>query len=244
MVAWGVELFDGCGDVGGDDVDEVGVVVEDADLVDFHSGKGGILECRGDIFAVLTAAGVAAEAGGDIAEHAADTVIVHLFESLWKERMPVAVAPIERQVDVVLIKFGAECGEEITALLVDRADTIEVVVVFGDFEESFAGDRFASEDIFQEGNHIFAFFRAAEGEDEDGVVGEVERHDGDRRIEGRVESGGRGSVDRERLVGSGDGEEKCFFWSRQRASANEICLTGVNMGQMQDATSRRSHGRE
>jgi hypothetical protein len=61
--------------------------------------------------------------------------------------------------DLVLVEFCAERLNEFATLLVDGADAIEVIVVFSDFQQSFAGHGFATEDIFEERDHIIAFLR-------------------------------------------------------------------------------------
>ena len=73
--------------------------------------------------------------------------------------MPVAVAPVDGQVDLVLIEFCAERLDEFATLLVDGTDAIEVIVVFSDFQQSFAGHGLATQDIFEKRDHIIAFFR-------------------------------------------------------------------------------------
>jgi hypothetical protein len=53
-----------------------------------------------------------------------------------------------------------DCSDEIAALLIDRADTTEMVVMLGDFKHPFTGDIFASEHIFQKWHHVLGAFGA------------------------------------------------------------------------------------
>src|SRR6185312_11156712 len=88
--------------------------------------------------------------------------------------MPVAVSPIDREMETGGFEFRFEGGDQVAALAVDGADAIEVVIVFGDFEQALAGDVAAAEDVFEERDDILALFRAAEGNEEKGVV--ISRH--------------------------------------------------------------------
>jgi hypothetical protein len=96
---------------------------------------------------------------------------MHLPQRIREQGMPVAVPPVDWEIDAMLIQFATQSLDEVTALLVDGADTVEVIVVFGDFQESFPGNRLTSKDIFQKRDDVIAFFRTAEGEHQDRIVG-------------------------------------------------------------------------
>ena len=88
--------------------------------------------------------------------------------------MPVAIAPINRQVDPRAIEFRTQCGDEVSHLSVDRADSAKVVVMLGNFEHPFAWDGLAAQYVLQERDYIVTLFGAAKGDDQDGVI--VIRH--------------------------------------------------------------------
>jgi uncharacterized SAM-dependent methyltransferase len=70
----------------------------------------------------------------------------------------------------VSVELCAELLNELTTMLIDRADSVEVVVVLGHFQQSLTRNRFSSEYVFQKWNHVFAFFGTTEGNDKDGVM--------------------------------------------------------------------------
>ena len=78
--------------------------------------------------------------------------------------MPVAIAPIDRQLRAVLGQFVLERGDQFPGLLVDGAFTAEMVVVLGDGQHAFARNISAAQDIFEEGDHIVRGFWPTEGD--------------------------------------------------------------------------------
>ena len=54
-------------------------------------------------------------------------------------------------------------------MIVDRAAAIEMIVVFGDGQHSFARDVAAAQDVLQKRNHVFAFFRTAKRNNKKGI---------------------------------------------------------------------------
>ena len=79
--------------------------------------------------------------------------------------MPVAIAPINRQ-----RHQRRQRGNQIAALLIDRAAPIEMVVVFRHGEHAFAGNIAAAQNIFKEGNYVVTALRPAEGYKQQSVV--------------------------------------------------------------------------
>src|SRR5580692_10035951 len=84
--------------------------------------------------------------------------------------MPVAIAPVDRQLRAVLREFVLESGNQFAGLLVDGAFATEMVVVLGDGQHTFAGNVSAAQYVFEEGDDIVLGFRAAEGDNENRVV--------------------------------------------------------------------------
>ena len=72
----------------------------------------------------------------------------HLRKRVGQQRVPVAIAPIDRGRDAARIEFRTQRGDEISNLTVERANSVEVEVVLGDFEQSFARDVSAARHVF------------------------------------------------------------------------------------------------
>ena len=58
--------------------------------------------------------------------------------------MPVSVAPINGQIDIVIGKLFFNRRDQFTILLVNRTDAAEMFVVLGDFQHSLTRHIFAS----------------------------------------------------------------------------------------------------
>ena len=61
--------------------------------------------------------------------------------------MPISITEVDRQLRSVLGQLFLEGFDESQILLVDRALPSVMIVVFGDFQQTFARDRFASNHI-------------------------------------------------------------------------------------------------
>lgn len=126
-----------------------------------HGGTlAGLKDRRSDVLAVLTATAVATEHRSEESDRASATILLHGLEGVGKHGVPVAVAPVDWKFDSAAVQFGLDCSDEIAALLIDRADTTEMVVMLGDFKHPFTGDIFASEHIFQKWHHVLGAFGA------------------------------------------------------------------------------------
>src|SRR6185369_4620635 len=82
--------------------DESGMIVKHANL--FHDGRTLANRFPGpcDIFSILPAAGIRAVSGSHKSQSALDAVGFHLLQSIRKHRMPVTIAPINRQMRTML----------------------------------------------------------------------------------------------------------------------------------------------
>ena len=93
-------------------LDEARMVVEDAQLVDDGRARADLRPRARDVLEVLAAARVGAVRRGDEGERAPDAVPGHRAERVGEERMPVPVAPVERQARAVRGQLGAQRLEE------------------------------------------------------------------------------------------------------------------------------------
>src|SRR5581483_6362600 len=90
-------------------------------------------------------------------------------------RVPVAVAPVHRQVQPVRREVLAHRVEQLPALRVDRGHAAEVVVVLGDGEQPLLGYAPAPGHVAQERQHVVRALGPAEGDQQERVVPHV-RH--------------------------------------------------------------------
>ena len=76
-------------------------------------------------------------------------IVGHLANRIGQQRMPIAIAPVDRQVRPVSVQFRRQCPEQNTVLRVDWADAVEQFVASGDFPQPLAGHVLAA-DVDQE----------------------------------------------------------------------------------------------
>ncbi len=151
------------------------MIKAEADFVDRWRTIADLIPGFNDVFAVLAAAAVAAEHRREKAEGFADAVIPHFCHGFDKKRLPVAIAEVNRQVDIAAFQFALDRRNQLAVLFVDRANAIEVVVVFCDLQHAFSRDRFSAEHIFEERDHIFVAFGPSERYQQQRIVSDV-RH--------------------------------------------------------------------
>lgn len=85
-------------------------------------------------------------------------------------RVPVAVAPNHRKIDVAALEFVSNRGEQREILLIDGALAPKSVVMLADFLQPFLGNLLAFCYVSQKRHHVFRRVRAPEGADHQGVV--------------------------------------------------------------------------
>ncbi len=79
--------------------------------------------------------------------------------------MPVAVAPINRQLDAAPREFGLQRGDQRPHLVVQRTLAAEVVVMLGHGEQPLPRHVPSAGDVLQERHDIFTPLRPAETDD-------------------------------------------------------------------------------
>ncbi|CAM5462710.1 hypothetical protein SALBM311S_00104 [Streptomyces alboniger] len=143
-------------------------------LVDFRQLqalglKGG--QRLGEVLAVLAAARIGGEGAGGEDQDAAAAVGDHLAQGVRQVGRPVAVAPVDRQIQAVVREVLAEGVQQGAVLVVDGTDPAEQEVVLTDFLQTFLGDAAPARHVLQERDDVVRPLRAAEREQEQGVVG-------------------------------------------------------------------------
>src|ERR1043166_9683725 len=139
------------------------MVEEHPNLIDFRRARPDFLLRTGNVFAVLAASRVRTVGGGDEGKGALNTIQLHLRQRSRQHGMPVAIAPVDRQLRTVLRKFDLQCCNQIASLLVDRTLAVEMIIVLGDREHALARNISSTQYIFEKGNYIFARFGPAKG---------------------------------------------------------------------------------
>ena len=154
--------------------DEAGVVEVVPQLVDLRhrqplGPQGG--ERVGEVLAVLPAARVRGVGAGRQDGDTAVAVVDHRAQGVGQVGRPVAVAPVDGQVQAVLGEVLAQRVQQFPVLGVDGADAAEQEVVLPHLLEPLAGDAAATGDVLQERDHVVGAFGAAEGQQQQGVIG-------------------------------------------------------------------------
>src|SRR5690606_5533743 len=143
--------------------DETGVVEEEAHLV----GGDAILETglgdgARDVLTVLTIAGVRRVRARRENEKGAVAVVRRLRERVLQVRIPVAVAPVDRQVDAAPGEFALRRRLEVAVLLVARAHAPEMTVEMRDLLEALVRDAAPPGHVAEERDDVVLPLRATE----------------------------------------------------------------------------------
>ena len=158
--------------------DEAGMVVEDAQLADLRRCGADRGLGANDVVEILAATRVRAVGGRDERQRTADAVTSHREQSIGQQRMPVPIAPIDRQVEPVGGELGFQGGDECAVVVVDRTPAVEAVVVLGDGQHAIARDVTTPQHVLQEGDDVLPPFRPPEREDQQRIVGHGHARDG------------------------------------------------------------------
>lgn len=156
---------------------EAGVVEVVPQLVDLRQVRRGRAllheqaERVGEVLAVLPTARVRGVRAGREHRDAPAPVGRQLAHHVVQVRGPVAVAPVDRQVQPVLREVLAQRVQQLAVLPVDRADAAEAEVVLPDLLEALARDAAPARDVLQERHDVFGPLGTAEGQQQEGVVG-------------------------------------------------------------------------
>jgi hypothetical protein len=124
----------------------------------------------GEVLAVLPARGVRrvgarGEAGGP-----GDAIGSHPRDDVGEVGVPVAVAPVDGDVDAAAGQVVADRVEQRTVQVVDGRPATEEEVVLADLLQPLAGDPAAARDVLQERHDVLGLLGPAEGDQQEGVV--------------------------------------------------------------------------
>ena len=76
--------------------------------------------------------------------------------------MPIAIAPVDRQIDTSRIQLFSQRSNQCAILRVDGADAAEMLIVFDHFHHPFAGHILASQNVLKERQNFIWTSGAAE----------------------------------------------------------------------------------
>ena len=119
-----------------------------------RGARAHLLPGRLDVVEVLAAARIGPVRRGHERDRVAHAVRGHLGDGVGQVGMPVPVAPVQRQVQPAGGEVLPDGREQVPALLVDRADPAEEVVVVGDLGQPLAGHAAAAGDVLQERHDV------------------------------------------------------------------------------------------
>src|ERR1041384_1815940 len=84
--------------------------------------------------------------------------------------MPVAIAPVDRQLWPIRSELFLECCNQISILLIDGTDATKHLVVTRDLKHTLARHIPPAQDIFKERNHIIHSLGPTEGNKQQRIV--------------------------------------------------------------------------
>jgi hypothetical protein len=144
-----------------------------ADLVDLedHAVVPHVAERIGEVLAVLAARRVGGVGARRDDDNPVEPAGGGVSERVGQEGRRVAVTPEDGNVDPPLFQLGLEGVDQRAVLVVDRAAAAESLVVVGHLLEPLVGDAATRCDPAQEGHDLVRGLWAAEGKQEDGVIG-------------------------------------------------------------------------
>ena len=151
--------------------DKTRVIEELTDLVNLQRlAKTRVFKTVGQILAVLAAAGERAVGTGGKGEQAVLAGIRSLGQGFIDIRSPVAVAPEHGKINAPRRQLSGERCLQLTVVLVDGADAIEVTVVMGNLFETFVGDAATAGDIAQKWDDVILALGATKTHHPDAVI--------------------------------------------------------------------------
>ena len=107
-----------------------------------------------DVLDVLAASRVRTERGGHKRQRVAHAIVAHLPHRVGQQRVPVPIAPINRQRNTL-----PQRRNQRAILIVDGTAAVEVIiVVLGDFKHPLPRNVAAAQHVFKKRNHLFVFF--------------------------------------------------------------------------------------
>src|SRR6266550_8057314 len=120
----------------------------------------------GNIFQILAATRIGTVRRSHERQRVLYSLVTHLPEGVSEQRMPVAIAKVNRQRRTISLQFNFESGNEFAVLLIERANAAKQFIVCGDLKQAFARDVPTAQYIFKEGNYVVHSLRPTKRDDQ------------------------------------------------------------------------------
>src|SRR6185369_1424622 len=143
-------------------LDKQWVIVELSQLLNAWRAWSNLRLRVADVFQILSTTRVRTISRGHKREGVLNAIISHATDGVDEHRMPIAIAPVDRQSWAIPLELFFECRDQISILLVDWTDATEHLVVLRNAEHPFARHIPAAQDVLEERHHIVHSFRPAE----------------------------------------------------------------------------------
>src|SRR5438270_3660910 len=150
-------------------LNESGMVKKGAQLLDFRRSCHFALRAD-NVLAILTTSRIGTVRRRHEGERSSNAVLLHLLKRFGQHRIPVAISPINGELGSMLREFALERCDEFANLLVDRALSAEMVVMFRNREHTLARNIPSAQHVFEKWHYLFGGLRSAERDNKNGVV--------------------------------------------------------------------------
>ena len=151
-------------------LDEQRMIVEFPQLMNLRRAFPDFAPRPFNVFQVLPASGVRTKDGCHERKGPPHAVGPHLAHRVGQERMPVAIAPIDRQARPMLGQFVLQPRDQSAVMIVDGALAVEVMIVLGDFEQALAGHIPPAQNVFEKRHYVIRLLRPTERQHQHGVI--------------------------------------------------------------------------
>src|SRR6266852_3873990 len=142
------------------------MVIKRANLFHVRRVVADITSRLGNIFQILATTRIRTVSRSYESQRVLNSVVTHFPERVREQRLPVAVAKINRKVWTTCLQLVFQSGNQLAILFVDGTDAAEEFVVLCDLKQALARDVSTAQYVFEKGNYVVHSFRPAKGNDQ------------------------------------------------------------------------------
>src|ERR1043165_7081095 len=142
--------------------DEQRVIVKLAQLLNARRAWSNLRLRVRNVFQILATTRIRTVSRSHERERIAHAIFSHASNRVDEHRMPVAIAPVDRQSWAISLQLCFERRDQIPVLLIDRTDAAKHLVMLRDLEHPLARHVAPAQDVLEERNDIVHAFRSAE----------------------------------------------------------------------------------
>src|SRR5689334_21566561 len=143
--------------------DKQRMLVEHAQLLNTWRIWSNYRLCIADVLKILPATRVRTVSGRHKRERIANSIRCHLTQRVRQKRMPVAIAPVDRKGWPIPLKLLLKRRNQISILLINRADTAKQLVMTRYAEHALTRHIPPTQHVFEKRNYIVHSLRPAKG---------------------------------------------------------------------------------